>query len=387
MIKVLHFYKTYYPDSLGGAEQVIFQLAEGGRAHGIESQVLYLSKRGDALNETMGHHRSHRARKDLDIASTGLSVSALRLFRQLAADVDVIHYHFPWPYMDVVHFATRVNKPMLITYHSDIVRQSLLERLYRPLMKRFFAQTNVIVASSPNYVASSPVLQNLKGKVRVIPFGLSEATLPSAPPQHGALLTDSLGNRFFLFVGVLRYYKGLNYLLEAAARAPYPIVIAGDGPCQAALRKQAARLNLSNVVFAGRISEAHKAELLRACTALVFPSHLRSEAFGISLLEAAMAGKPLISCEIGTGTSYINLHGETGLVVRPADPQALVEAMRTLWDDQQLCATFGRNARARALTHFSVEKMTAAYALAYRDCIEMHGHTTAAVVGAANRQG
>ena len=67
--------------------------------------------------------------------------------------------------------------------------------------------------------------------------------------------------------------------------------------------------------------------------AIVFPSHLRSEAFGISAGQGAMYGKPMISSEIGTGTSYINNHNETGLVVPPSNPQAFREAMRTLWEN------------------------------------------------------
>jgi glycosyltransferase involved in cell wall biosynthesis len=74
---------------------------------------------------------------------------------------------------------------------------------------------------------------------------------------------------------------------------------------------------------------------------VAFPSHLRSEAFGISLLEGAMYGKPMISSEIGTGTTYINIDQQTGLVVPPSDPQALREAMRTLWDDPQLAQEMG----------------------------------------------
>ena len=72
--------------------------------------------------------------------------------------------------------------------------------------------------------------------------------------------------------------------------------------------------------------------MFELCFAVLFPSHLRSEAFGISLLEGAMYGKPLISSEIGTGTTYINIDKETGLVVPPSDPIALREAMDFLWN-------------------------------------------------------
>jgi glycosyltransferase involved in cell wall biosynthesis len=105
--------------------------------------------------------------------------------------------------------------------------------------------------------------------------------------------------------------------------------------------------------------------LLTLCYAMAFPSHLRSEAFGISLLEGAMYGKPMISSEIGTGTSYINIDGDTGLVVPPSDPAAFGNAMRTLWEDPALAAAMGQRAGERYRALFTNEKMAADYAELY----------------------
>src|SRR4051812_23759578 len=131
---------------------------------------------------------------------------------------------------------------------------------------------------------------------------------------------------------MLRYYKGLHILLEAVQGTGYPVVIVGSGPVERELKEHAARLRLKHIHFPGVLSEEDKVALLRLCYAVAFPSHLRSEAFGISLLEGAMYGKPMISSEIGTGTSYVNEHRHTGLVVPPGDPVAFREAMRRLWD-------------------------------------------------------
>ncbi len=123
-MKVLHFFKTYYPDSMGGIEQVIFQLAEGGQAHGIDSQVLFLSASGRSRARRCENHLTHTAKLDFHVASTGFSVSVFRDFIELAKSADLVHYHFPWPFMDVVHFASRLRKPTVVTYHSDIVKQN-----------------------------------------------------------------------------------------------------------------------------------------------------------------------------------------------------------------------------------------------------------------------
>lgn len=369
MIKVLHFFKTYYPETMGGIEQVIFQIAEGGLRHGYESQVLYLSERGTARNETVGHHLTHRSKLDLHVASTGFSLSAFKDFAELARKADIIHYHFPWPYMDLVHFVCRIRKPTVVSYHSDIVKQKTLLKLYQPLMNRFLSSVDCIVASSPNYAESSPVLTRFKNKVRVVPYGLDRKSYPVPSAKKLAFWRERLGERFFLFIGALRYYKGLDYLLEAARTSQLPVVILGGGHLETELKAQATQLRLSNVHFLGGLPDEDKVALLTLCYGFVFPSHLRSESFGISLLEGAMYGKPMISCEIGSGTTFINIAGETGLVVPPHDSLALAEAMNHLWNQPALAASMGEAAARRFEEVFSSFSMAESYAEIYRSLL------------------
>lgn len=375
MIKVLHFFKTYYPDSMGGIEQVIFQIAEGCRAEGIDSQVLYLSNRGAARNQPVANHLAHRAKLDLHLASTGFSLSALKDFTELARQADIVHYHFPWPYMDLVHFMARVNKPSVVSYHSDIVKQKWLLKLYQPLMHRFFQSVDRVVASSPNYAAHSPVLTRFKDKVAIIPYGLDRSTYPKASAQKLAYWRARLGERFFLFVGALRYYKGLDYLLQATKLNGLPVAIMGGGFLEGQLKQQAAELGLENVHFLGGLPDEDKAALLELCYGFVFPSHLRSESFGISLLEAAMYGKPLISCEMGSGTTFINLADQTGLVVPPRDATALAQAMQRLWDAPVMAQAMGAKALQRYEEVFTAPLMAASYAELYRSLLQgRQGH-------------
>ncbi|MFJ4343863.1 glycosyltransferase family 4 protein [Pseudomonas sp. NPDC089401] len=369
MIKVLHFFKTYYPDSMGGIEQVIFQIAEGTRTQGIDAEVLYLSERGAARNEPVANHLTHRSRLDLHLASTGFSLSALKDFTELARQADIVHYHFPWPYMDLVHFLSRLNKPTVVSYHSDIVKQKWLLKLYQPLMYRFFSSVDQVVASSPNYAAHSPVLTRFQDKVSIIPYGLDRSTYPRASARKLAYWRERLGERFFLFVGALRYYKGLDYLLQAAKINGLPVAIMGGGFLEATLKQQATDLELGNVHFLGGLPDEDKAALLELCHGFVFPSHLRSESFGISLLEAAMYGKPLISCEMGSGTTFINLADQTGLVVPPRDAPALARAMQRLWDDPAMAQAMGAKALERYEQVFTAPAMAAAYAELYRSLL------------------
>jgi rhamnosyl/mannosyltransferase len=372
-MRVLHFFKTYLPDSMGGIEQVIYQICQSGIAHGIRSEVLTLSANPHPAEVMVADHKVHRAKLDIQLASTGFSFSVFKRFRELAAQADVINYHFPWPFMDLVHFASAVKKPVVVTYHSDIVRQKSLLLLYSPLMHCFLRQADRIVVASPNYLATSQVLQHYHDKTVVVPYGLNKSTYPVPSNACVEGWRQRFGARFFLFVGVMRYYKGLHILLEAAQGTGYPIVIVGAGPLEKELRQQAAALGLHHVHFVGRLGEEDKVALLQLCTAILFPSHLRSEAFGISLLEGAMYGKPMISSEIGTGTSYINIHDETGLVVPPSDPLAFREAMRALWENQDLAKAMGVRALQRYEKLFTADRMGLEMAKLYRDVLAQRG--------------
>ena len=369
-IRVLHFYKTSFPDTMGGIEQVIYQLASGSVKLGVEVDVLSLSTHKDLKTIEIEGYLAHRAHLNFMIASTGFSVSVFWHFFKLAKQADIIHYHFPWPFMDLVHFVTRVKKPTVITYHSDITRQINLLKLYQPLKCKFLESMDVVVATSPNYLATSSVLSKHKHKTKVIPIGLCKASYPKPSADRLQFWRDKVGVKFFLFVGLIRYYKGLHILLEASKGIDYPIVIVGAGPIEQELYEQANKLGLRNIHFLGYQSDEDKVALLTLCYAVVFPSHLRSEAFGVSLLEGAMYGKPLISSEIGTGTTFINIADETGIVIPPSDPKALRQAMTYLWEHPEQAVEMGKRAERRYWQFFTADQMVKSYIELYHDVLD-----------------
>ena len=365
-MRVLHVFKTYFPETQGGMEEVIRQICHATRAHQVESRILTLSDTVDPQQVQREEGLVIRCRRDLDLASCGFSAQAFGALREQLAWADVVHYHHPWPFADLLHLFGRVRKPALATYHADVVRQRRLMALYRPIMRRFYRRLDRLVTTSQAFADSSPVLPAYRDKLKVIPLGLDEAFYPSADPQLCESWRRELGEDFFFFVGVLRYYKGLDVLLQAAA-ADIPVVIAGSGRAEPDLKRTAERLGCRNVRFVGQISDADKAALIQLSRAVVLPSVLRAEAFGVTLLEGAMYGKPLISTELGTGTSYVNQHGETGLVVPAGDAAALRTAMTTLRGDDALSRRYGAAARARFERLFTADHMARDYAALYRD--------------------
>jgi glycosyltransferase involved in cell wall biosynthesis len=367
IVRVLHFFKTYWPDSFGGIERAIHAIAIGTSKLGFEPVVLSLSRKPRENSIYFDGHWAYKARLDLEIASTGLSLEAFKHFRELAATADLIHYHFPWPFMDLVHFATRVRKPTVVSYQSDIVKQSKLLQVYRPLMHLFLNSVDRIVVASPNYLETSEHLRRYHAKTTVIPNGLDENAYPKPSEMRLREWRTRFPDPFFLFTGVLRYYKGLHILIEAARLSGYPVVIVGSGPMEHELRAQVDANRLPNVHFVGSLPDEEKVALLTLCRAFVFPSHLRSEAFGLSLVEAAMFSRPMISCEIGTGTSFINRAGETGIVVPPDNPQALASAMEVLIREEVVAQRYGNSARERFLAELTAEKMAVRYAKVYTE--------------------
>lgn len=365
-MKILHVYKTFMNDTIGGVEQVIAHLSQTNNIHNYTHSVLSVSKTHTGTEFGYGGIRNIRYQEQFNLSSNSMSWAMFRDFQKIVAQYDLVHYHFPWPFADLMHLFWRIKKPSIVTYHSDIVRQKNWLALYKPVMHRFLKSVDTLVATSPNYLNTSPVLRHYKNKTSVIPLGICQQHYPTPHPDILARWRERFGARFFLFLGVLRYYKGLHILLDALQHSTYPVVIAGSGPIEAELKAHASRLNLSNVHFLGQVSAEDKNALLTLSYAMVFPSHLRSEAFGISLLEGAMFGKPLISTEIGTGTSYINIHEKTGLVVSPQNPTALRGAMDFIWDHPDTARRMGENAAERYQDLFTGQQMVTAYETLYQ---------------------
>ncbi|MDY7577627.1 glycosyltransferase [Herbaspirillum sp. RTI4] len=368
---VLHAYRTYFPDPPGGLQEAIRQIALATGALGVSNTIFTLSPQPLPSVLMRPEARVVRSRSWLAPASCDLGgPHAFQTFSKLASEADVLHYLFPWPFADMLHAAVNPAKPAMLTYVSDVVRQRWLGAAYAPLMWSTLRKMKIIIANSPAYVRTSPVLSHasIRDKVRVIPLGVDENSYPSQG-DDGIFerIGMSVGQGYFLFLGVLRYYKGAEFLVRAAKQVNATIVIAGEGPEGQKLRALAQEIGASNVIFAGMVSDAEKVALLKNCQALVLPSHLRSEAFGMVLVEAAMFGRPLISCEIGTGTSYVNEHEETGFVVTPEQPQELARAMQDLLADANLTEKMGKAARGRYEKLFSGPALGQAYSAVFRE--------------------
>lgn len=352
---ILHIYKDY-PPVLGGIENHLKGLAEAQVQAGLRVTVLVtsLDHRTEVL-EQAGVQLIKSGRL-AHVASTPLSLEFFARLRAL--QVDIVHLHFPYPPGELGNLIFHPGRHTVITYHSDVIRQQGILRLYLPLLWRVLRQTDRIIATSPQYIQSSPYLSQLADKCVVIPLGIDPNPFQQGAPERIAELRGRYGQPLLLFVGRLRYYKGLQFLIEAMARVEARLLVVGTGPMEATWRTQAHNLGLHDrVIFLGEVADADLPAYYRACDVFVLPASHRSEAFGTVQLEAMAAGLPVVSTEVGTGTSYVNRHEETGLVVPPRDPGALAEAINHLLADPSLRARLGAQARARVMAEFTHAQM------------------------------
>ena len=364
-MKILHIYKDYYP-VLGGIENHIRLLAEAQARRGHEVTILATGPGPRTLCEVLNGVRVIKAGRLATIASAPLSVTLpLILARQRP---DIAHLHFPYPVGEVAQWLLGRAQRTVMTYHSDVVRQRGWLRLYSPVMRRVLKAMDRILVTSPQYLHSSPFLQPVLGRCQVVPLGIDVGRFLAADPARIESLRRELGQPLLLFVGRLRYYKGLHYLLRALVELEgVHLAVVGRGPMEAEWKALAVDLGLQERVhFVGEVPDEDLAAYYHASDLFVLPACERSEAYGLVQVEALAAGVPVISTELGTGTSFVNQHGETGLVVPPRDPGALAEACRELLGDEERRQRLGMQGRARALAEFGVERMVERVEEAYR---------------------
>lgn len=368
-MNILHVYKTSFPESIGGIESFIHEISSKLVDEGHSVTVLTTST-NKTYSINIDGYKIIFVKSLFVIASTPFSISYFYHYYKLSKNADIINFHYPWPFMDLVCILVPNKAKKVITYHSDIIRQKFLFIFYNPLRKLFFNKINRIIVTSKNYLQSSKILSKNSKITNVIPIGLDEKNyFNNLKIDNFFYWKKILPMKFILFVGVLRYYKGLDLLLSAIKNLDINLVIAGSGPLEIKLKNRVKIEKITNVIFTGKISNEDKSSLISLCHCAVFPSNMRSEAFGVFLVEAAIFGKPLISSELGTGTSFINAHNESGLVIQPNSLESLRSSIIQIYNNPQLTTLMGKNSRERYKKYFTSDIMTQEYIKLYKNLI------------------
>ena len=369
MAKVLQVYKDYCPPIFGGIEKHLSLLCNR-LSTVMDVDVLVANRR----------YRTERDFIDgLKITKAGtlgrfFSAPFSPLFGYYLGKgrYDVLHFHLPNPTAVISYLLVRPAGKTVVTWHSDIVRQARFLPFYEPFLLRFLNHCDVILPTSERYAQSSSFLRCFLPKCHPVPLGIdaSRFSLSKEIAEKARELRARFGDRIVLFVGLLRYYKGLEYLIDAMQDLDAKLIIVGDGPMLEELEGRCRAKQLtSKVSFAGAVDEEVLPAYYHCCDVFCLPAIYRSEAFGVVQLEAMACGKPVVSTALDSGVPFVNLDGRTGLIVSPKDSDALSKAIDSLLSDRALAARLGKSARDRVLSEFTADRMARSVLAVYRRLI------------------
>jgi len=350
-MKILHLSKFYHPYR-GGIEKVIKELAETAVREGHEVTVICSNERNRRSEEVIGGVRVIRLPKWWSIFSQPVTPTVFWELGKFLKAADVVHLHTPNPLFESACLMMPIKCPLIVTYHCEVMKARALNNLYRPISSGILERADKILVATRYHIQYSKWLHKYEHKCEIIPFGIEPKYGKKSMEINTELnaVKEKYG-RYFLFVGRMVPYKGVTYLLDAMKHVDQNLVLIGKGPQLKKWKKLAAKSKFKERIhFIGGVeSDEQFAAFLHGCDALVLPSINEAEAFGLALLEAMSCRKPLITTALQSGVRYVNVAGQTGLMVPPSDSLALAEAMNTLRGHDELRLKMGE----AAFKHFN----------------------------------
>lgn len=357
MLRILEVNKAYYPH-VGGIETLVQQYSEELKSfNGVRLRTLVCrDSRGKTVRERINGVEVTRAGSLGTYFSCPLSFSFIRLFRKMAKNADVVHIHVPFPLADAALMLSGFKGRVVVSWHSDVVKQKRLMLFYKPFMTRLLKRADRIIIATKGHIDGSEHLPAYKSKCSIVPYGITPEDYLSI--KRSPILTDRLSDKKnvkVFFTGRLVYYKGVDVLLKAfTAVENCELFISGTGEMEQELKAFAKRSKIeSKVHFLGFLPDDKLKQAYADCDIFVLPSVFKSEAFGIVQLEAMVYGKPVINTALPSGAPYVSVHGKTGLTVPALDAKALGEAINLLASDKALREKYGKAAAERVQTEFN----------------------------------
>ncbi|MCX7013674.1 MAG: glycosyltransferase [Candidatus Sumerlaeota bacterium] len=366
--RVLHVYKDFWPPFVGGVEKTIHLMCRA-TSDEFAPTVLVSNRRGRDERETVNGIPVVKAATFGRWLSAPLTPRLAAWIRRLPTDL--IHVHLPNPTAEISVLWARPPAPVVVTWHSDIVRQAWALRVYQRWHYRFLERAARIMPTSPDYARTSAHLQRFASKCVCVPLAVDVRACELSESERTECERLRAGKKrpVVAFVGRLRYYKGLQFLIEAMRQVEAEAWIIGDGPEGPALRKQARDAGLAErVLFLGALDDSAVRIRLHAADVYCLPAHLRAEAFGLSQVEAMACGLPAVSTAVG-GVAFVNRDNESGLIVPPGDAGALAKALNRVLADGELRSRLSQGARRRAREEFDLPRLGERLKAVYRDVL------------------
>lgn len=366
-MKILQLGK-FYPIR-GGVEKVMYDLMTGLSAAGVDCDMLCAAcEDEDVGDDRISDHSMLMCTKSLaKVKATMISPSMISKMRRLRKEYDIVHVHHPDPMACLALRLSGYKGKVALHWHSDILKQKKLLKLYKPLQSWLIKRADVIIGTSPVYLKASPWLKDVQDKTVCLPIGI----VPLDVDYGGAakLREQYKGKKIIFSLGRLVPYKGYKYLIDSAKYLDdsYVALIGGGGPLKAPLKEQIAASGLQDKVkLLGFLSDAEVSAYFGACDLFCMSSVYATEAFGIVQIEAMSAGKPVVATKIpGSGVSWVNEHKGSGINVEPKDSEALAAAFKHILDSPDTYSAYSEQAQQRYWTMFTKNKMI-------EKCIEIY---------------
>jgi len=322
-----------YPPEVGGIEFVAKELAEIGFELYGSSEVITFNCEFKNIEEKTHEVKVYRLKAFSLNRSVRVPFGYIKILKNKALRASNIIYHFPSFIPELLLLKNNTQKICL--YQADIVGKGIIGEFYnRLVVKRFLDSMDKIVVTSPNMKNTSELLEGRKN-IFVIPLGIDvnhfkpEGDLVKEKILNDFNSKDREQDKILLFVGRIARYKGLDILLKSLAKLPtnYKLVIVTNG-YSSKINRLIRKLEIkSRVRIYNGISYNELPEYYRSGDVLCMPSTDRGEAFGLVALESMACGTPVVTTELGTGTSYHNIDGKTGRIIKPNDIEQLKDAI------------------------------------------------------------
>ena len=359
---------------MGGIESVAYELTEGLNRLAIHTDVLCASTSTSTTREQAASgYRIVRIGSMGMLLSTSVALAMPFEMRRLCKDYDILHVQMPNPTAALALWFARPTAKIVLHWQSEVVNQRRALKLYEPLQSWLLQRADAIIATTPPYVDSSPPLQAWRSKVEVIPIGITPLAADNVSDKVRGIKERFGGRKIVFSLGRMTYYKGFDVLIDAARTLAEDavIVVGGGGELLQSYKNRVVTEGLQGrIEFVGRIPDEDIAAYYEAATVFCLASIVRSEAYGVVLLEAMAMGKPIVATDIpGSGVPWVNQHEITGLNVPVGDGKATAAAINLIIKDVEMAARFGKAGQLRYRTELSASIMVSRTLNLYRRLI------------------
>lgn len=355
MKKILHISSYFYPH-IGGIESTCENIVRVFKGNpNYQQQVLCF---GNETVDMLDGVPITRVRTCIKIRSQSIAFSYTRKLRKVLKTFkpDIILFHDPNPFATRSLLKCHYKGKLVVFHHMDIVKQKILKKFVKPYLTRLYKKADIIISTSQNYLDNSEDLANYKNKCVIIPLCYREENVALHLGEQEIVknIRKSYKTPIAIFTGRHVGYKGLEYAIKAFQKTPNTtFLVAGYGPLTKKLRKMA--VGYDNIHFLGMLSGKSYRLYLNASDFFMFPSWQKNEAFGISLLEALVAGKPAITFTVkGSAVNWINKNGITGIECENGNVDKLINAINYMSTHD--LKTMSNNAIKLTQENFSIFK-------------------------------